>query len=216
MTNSLRATLCGLRSPRARSRARSTASCGTVIATPSTVTSRSPGGTCCRLRTARRSTLTILCVALDHGGLGIVVGRGLDPGEQLGDRAEHHVGLAQGRQDLADVAEEGGVRADDQHAAALERAAVGVEQVRRAVQRRDRLAGARAALHDQHALQGGADDPVLLGLDGSHHVAHPAGAAAVMLAISMASPDRLLRSGSDSRSRSKTSSSTPVTVRFLV
>ena len=38
----------------------------------------------------------------------------------------------------------------------------------------------------------------------------------VMLAISMASPDRLLRSGSDSRSKSKTSSSTPVTARFLV
>ena len=35
----------------------------------------------------------------------------------------------------------------------------------------------RAALHHQDALQRGADDPVLLGLDGGHHVAHPAGAA---------------------------------------
>ena len=117
-------------------------------------------------------------VALDHGGFRIVVGRGLDPGEELGDRAEHHVGLAEGRQDLADVAEEGGVRPDDEHAAALERAPVSVEQVRGPVQRRDGLARARAALHDQHALQRGADDPVLLGLDGRHHVAHPAGAAA--------------------------------------
>ncbi len=54
---------------------------------------------------------------------------------------------------------------------------MGVEQVRRAVQRRDRLAGARAALHHQDTLQGGADDPVLFGLDGGHDVAHPAGAA---------------------------------------
>ncbi len=40
--------------------------------------------------------------------------------------------------------------------------------------------------------------------------------SAVMLAISMASPDSDCRSGSDSRSRSNTSSSTPVTVRALV
>jgi hypothetical protein len=43
-------------------------------------------------------------------------------------------------------------------------------------QRRDRLAGARPALDHQDALQRGADDPVLLGLDGGDDVAHPAGA----------------------------------------
>ena len=176
--NSLRAALCGLRSLRARSRARSTTSLGTVMTTPSAVISRSPGGTCCRLRTAWRSTFTIVTSPLTTAASGLSSGAALTPGEELGDRAEHHVGLAEGRQDLADVAEEGGVRPDDEHAAALERAPVGVEQVRGPVQRRDGLAGARAALHDQHALQRGADDPVLLGLDGGHHVAHPAGAAA--------------------------------------
>ena len=116
-------------------------------------------------------------VALDHRGFGVVVGGGPDTREQLGDRAEHHVGLAQRRQDLADVAQEGGVRPDDQDAAAFQGPAVGVEQVRGPVQRRDRLAGARAALDDQDALQARAYHPVLLGLDGGDHVAHPAGAA---------------------------------------
>ncbi len=54
---------------------------------------------------------------------------------------------------------------------------MGVEQVRRPVQRRHRLTGARPALHHQRPLQPGPDHPVLLGLDGGHHVAHPAGAA---------------------------------------
>jgi len=44
------------------------------------------------------------------------------------------------------------------------------------VQRRHRLAGARAALDDQDARQRGADHPVLLGLDGGDHVVHAAGA----------------------------------------
>ena len=53
---------------------------------------------------------------------------------------------------------------------------MGIQQVRGAVQGRDRLAGAGAALHDQHALQASPDHPVLLGLDGGDHVGHPAGA----------------------------------------
>ena len=39
------------------------------------------------------------------------------------------------------------------------------------------LAGARPALDDQDAGEVGADDPVLLGLDGGHDVGHAAGAA---------------------------------------
>ena len=39
------------------------------------------------------------------------------------------------------------------------------------------LAGARPALDDQDPGEVGPDDPVLLGLDGGHDVAHPAGAA---------------------------------------
>jgi hypothetical protein len=56
---------------------------------------------------------------------------------------------------------------------------VGVEQVRRPVQRHRGLAGARPALDHQHARQVGPDDPVLLALDGLHDVAHPAGPAGV-------------------------------------
>ncbi len=118
-----------------------------------------------------------LRVALDHGGIRIVVEPGLDPREELRHRAEHHVGLPEGGQHLADVAEEGGVRADDQDAASLQRLAVRVQQVGGPVQRRDRLAGARAALHHHHAGDGGANHPVLFGLNGGDHIAHPAGAA---------------------------------------
>ena len=114
-------------------------------------------------------------VALDDRGGVAGVGRA-HAGEQVAERVQHHVGLAEGRQHLADVAQERGVRADDQDAAALEGAAVGVEQVGGAVQRGDRLAGAGAALDDQHARQVGADHPVLLGLDGRDDVGHPAGA----------------------------------------
>jgi hypothetical protein len=45
------------------------------------------------------------------------------------------------------------------------------------VQGHGRLAGAGAALDDQHPGEAGADDPVLLALDGGHDVAHAAGAA---------------------------------------
>src|SRR5262249_30954733 len=73
---------------------------------------------------------------------------------------------------------ERGVRADDEDATPLQVPAVGVEQVSGAVQRGDRLAGAGATLDDEDAAQFGADDAVLLLLDGGHHVGHPAGAFA--------------------------------------
>jgi len=101
------------------------------------------------------------------------------PGVQLAGGGEHDAGLAERGQHLADVAQERGVRADDEHAALLQLAAVGVEQVGGAVQRDGGLAGAGATLHDHHALLRGADDPVLLTLDGLHDVGHPAGAAGV-------------------------------------
>ncbi len=116
-------------------------------------------------------------VALDDGGRVGGVGRG-DAGVQLAERAQHHVGLAERGQHLADVAQERRVRPDDQHALALQRAAVSVEQVGGAVQPGDGLAGARAAQHDEDARQAGADHPVLLSLDRGHHVGHPAGAGA--------------------------------------
>ncbi len=80
VTNCLRATLCGLRTLRARSRARRTVSRGTVIRTPSTVTSRSPRGTRWRSRTARRSTLTIFRSPLISAAAGSSSGAAETPG----------------------------------------------------------------------------------------------------------------------------------------
>ena len=116
-------------------------------------------------------------VALDDRG-GVPGVRRVHAGKQVAEGVQHHVGLAEAGQHLADVAEERGVRADDEDAAALERAAVRVEQVGGAVQRGDRLSGAGAALDDEHAGQVRPDHAVLLGLDGGHHVGHPAGAGA--------------------------------------
>lgn len=98
---------------------------------------------------------------------------------QIADGGQQHAGLAEGGQHLADVVEEGGVGADDQHARLGQLLAEGVEQVGGAVQRHGRLAGAGTALHDQHALVLGADDRVLLALDGLHDVVHVAGARGV-------------------------------------
>ena len=96
--------------------------------------------------------------------------------QQVGQHDQLDAGLAERRQHLLDVAEEQPVRADDEHALALEREPVRVEQVGGAVQRHDGLAGARAALHDQDPGQLGPDDLVLLALDGGDDVAEPAGA----------------------------------------
>ena len=97
-------------------------------------------------------------------------------GEHGADGGQHHLGLAEGRQHLLDVAQEGRVGSDHQHPAAGELLAVGVEQVGGAVQRDDGLAGARTALDHQDPGQPGADDRVLLGLDGGDDLRHPAGA----------------------------------------
>ena len=99
-------------------------------------------------------------------------------GEQVAEGVQHHVGLAERREHLADVAEEGGVRADHQDAATLQGAAVRVEEVGRAVQGGDGLAGTRPALDDEDPGQVGADHPVLLGLDRGDDVGHPPGARA--------------------------------------
>ena len=80
----------------------------------------------------------------------VVAGRP-DVGHQVGGDRDLDAGLAQRRQHLLDVGEEQPVRPDDQHALALEREAVGVEEVRGAVQRDHGLAGARPALDDEHA-----------------------------------------------------------------
>ena len=66
------------------------------------------------------------------------------------------------------------MRADEEHAAApVPEPRIGVEEVGRAVQRDDRLAGAGTTVDDQCPTRPGSDDGVLVGLDGAQHVAHP-------------------------------------------
>ena len=66
------------------------------------------------------------------------------------------------------------MRADEEDATApVAQPRIGVEQVRRAVQRDDRLAGAGPTVDDQRTSRPGPDDGVLVGLDGAQHVAHP-------------------------------------------
>lgn len=103
----------------------------------------------------------------------------MDPGEQVPRGGQEDPRLAEGGQHLADVAEEGGARPDDQYAAPGEELAVGVEEVGGAVQGDGRLAGAGAALYDKDAAVRGSDDAVLLGLDGPHDVVHAAGPCGV-------------------------------------
>ncbi len=117
--------------------------------------------------------------ALEFGGLGGFHGARVHPGVELAHGLGEHAGLAQRRQHLVDVAQERGVGADQQHAAPGQPLAVGVEQVGGPVQGHGGLAGARTALHHQHAVRVGADDLVLLGLDGGDDVAHPPGAVGV-------------------------------------
>jgi hypothetical protein len=120
-----------------------------------------------------------LGAALDGGGLGGVRAGGLHAGVELADGREEYAGLAEAGQHLADVAEERRVGADDQDGAAGQQFAVLVEEVGGAVQGDGGLAGAGAALDDHHPAVRGADDAVLVGLDGAHDVAHAAGARGV-------------------------------------
>jgi hypothetical protein len=114
---------------------------------------------------------------LEPGHLPLVDRGRPDAGDEVAHRRGHHAGLAQRRQHLVDVAQERAGRPHHEHARAFQQAPVGVQEVGRAVQRHRRLAGTRAALHHQRAGQVGADDAVLLGLDGRDDVGHPAGAA---------------------------------------
>ena len=117
---------------------------------------------------------------LEPGHLRVGLDRGRGPlRDEVAQRAGLHALLAEAGQDVGDVGEVGLVRADEQHAApAVAEARVGVEQVGGAVQGDDGLAGARTAVDDEGAAGPGADDGVLVGLDGAEHVAHPGRPAA--------------------------------------
>lgn len=116
--------------------------------------------------------------ALDGGSRGAVGAGGVHAGEQFGDRRQQHAGLTERGQHVADVAEEGRVGPDDQHGPLGELFPVRVQQIRGPVQRDRGLPGARPSLDDEHPALRGADDVVLLGLDGRDDVAHPARAGA--------------------------------------
>ena len=118
-------------------------------------------------------------VRLQPRDVGSVLPPGLDPVEELRDGALLDRLVADGRQHVRHVVHERRVRADDEHAPQL--LAVGVEEPGGAVEADGGLAGAGAALDDERALGLGGDQPVLVGLDRRHDVAHPAFAAAVEL-----------------------------------
>ncbi len=112
--------------------------------------------------------------ALDVGDRRLVVAGRTDPADDLAERAQRHGRLTEARQHPLDVAHEDAARADDEHAAALVAAAVGVEEEGRAVQRDDGLAGAGTAGDRDHALARRADRLVLFGLDGGDDGVHRA------------------------------------------
>ncbi len=115
-------------------------------------------------------------VALQRGGRRRVGAARLDPGHEL---LQGHLGdadLAEAGQHVADEGEVGAARADHQHPVALQPLAVLVEQERDPVQRHGGLAGAGAALDADGVAERGADQVVLLGLDGGDDVAHRADA----------------------------------------
>ncbi|BDZ50131.1 hypothetical protein GCM10025867_23720 [Frondihabitans sucicola] len=113
---------------------------------------------------------------LERRDVGSVVDRRLDTRIQPAQAGQDHPRLAERRQHLLDVPQEGARRPDDEDTGAAEALAVRVEQVGGAVQSDGGLARARAALHHQDAVELGADDPVLLGLDRGDDVGHAAGA----------------------------------------
>ena len=100
-------------------------------------------GACCRA--VRRISSAIAGRALDVGDGRLVVAGRADAVDDLAERAQRDRGLAEAGQHPLDVAHEDAAGADDQDAAGLVAAAVGVEEVRRAVQRDHGLAGAGAA-----------------------------------------------------------------------
>ena len=114
--------------------------------------------------------------ALDRRRRGRVEACGGDTLHDVAERAQRHRLLAEGGQHPLDVRRVGAGGADDEDAPGLEPAAVGVQQVRRPVQRHHGLAGARPAGDLGDAAGGCPDRLVLVALDGGDDVAH-AGAA---------------------------------------
>ena len=102
-------------------------------------------------------------------------------GNQLVDGGLSDTALPEGGQHLGDVVQEGGVRPDDQHARAAQPLRERVQQVGGPVQADRGLAGSGRPLDAQRRVEIGADEVVLVGLDGGDDVAHRADAGALDL-----------------------------------
>ena len=92
--------------------------------------------------------------------------------DQVADGGLGDVELAERGQDVADVGQEGPVRPDHDHPAPPDLLPVRVQQVRDPVQPDGGLPGAGRALHADRLVGAGADDVVLVGLDGRDDVPH--------------------------------------------
>src|SRR5262245_47026582 len=111
-------------------------------------------------------------VALEPGRRGVLEGSHPDPGGEGLDGELLLVDLAERREYVADVAQERVVRPDDEYALPGELIAVGIEQVSGAMQSDGGLAGAGRTLDADRGVEIGADDDVLVGLDGRDDVPH--------------------------------------------
>ena len=97
--------------------------------------------------------------------------------DQVAEYGKPYTRLTETREHLFDVSEEQSVGADHEHTLILEREAVGVEKICRAVKCHDRLAGARPTLNDEQTGERRTDDFILFALNRGDDVSQAAGAS---------------------------------------
>ena len=110
--------------------------------------------------------------SLDPGDPFVLARASAHPRHEITQGHRDHARLAQGGQHLLDVAQEQGGGADQENTRALQALAVRVQEIGDAMQCDRRLSCSWPALHDEETPVGGADDPVLLGLNGRDDVSH--------------------------------------------
>ena len=109
-------------------------------------------------------------------GLGYCCGSLAD---EIPQGAGLHAFLAQAGEDVCDVGQVRTVWTDEQHSTpAVAEARVGVEEIGSAMEGHDGLPGPRTTVDDERPAGTGADDGVLVGLDGAEHISHAGRAAA--------------------------------------
>ncbi len=112
--------------------------------------------------------------ALQRRDLLAVVPAGADGGEERSSGGHQRIRLAERRQDLLDVAQEHRVGPEHEYPTRREAGAVGIEEIRGAVERHGRLSCSWAALYDERSGHVRTNHLVLLALDGRDDVAHVA------------------------------------------